>query len=164
MRALLFGFLALALVAAGCGDDDEDAEAAPTAGADFDVVFDGEECIVTGPESVSAGEFVFVFTDNSGLATDSAPVDLWVRQYLDGHTHQELIELQQDEYGGPGGSIQARPPWVVNTRVSYDAPELDLAENQKQSAYILEPGAHGLNVSISAPERQWLCTPALDVT
>ena len=164
MRALMLGFLVLAMLATACGDDDDDAATATTTDADFDVVFDGEECTVTGPDSVPAGEYTFVLTDDSGLATDSAPVDLWVRQYLDGHTNQELIDLQEDEYGGPGGAVEIRPPWVVNTRVTYDAPELDLEENQKQSAYILESGAHGMNISVSAPERQWICIPAFEVT
>ena len=177
MRLLLFGFLAVAMVAAGCGGDDDAAtpttasagsdesdEVATTAGADFDVVFDGEECTVTGPESVPAGEYVFVFTDNSDLGTQESPVEMWLREYVDGHRHQELIDIQEEEYGGPGGAIEIRPPWVLNTRVSYDAPELDLEENQTQSAAILEPGPHGMNVAVAGPERQWICNPAFEVT
>ena len=159
------------MLAMGCGDDDEDATTASngsdavasTAGADFDVVFDGEACTVTGPRSVPPGEYVFVFTDDSDLATDSTPVELWVREYLDEHTHQELIDIQEQEYGGAGAFIEQRPPWVVNTRVTYDAPQLELEEHQTQSAAILGPGAHGMNVSVSSPERQWLCSLAFEV-
>ena len=165
------------MVAAGCSGDDDDTatptttvasagsdEAATTVGADFDVVFDGDECTVKGPESVPAGEYVFVFTDNSDLGTEKTPVLMWVRAYVDGHSHEELLEIQEEEYGGPGGSVEIRPPWVMNTRVTYDVPALDLAENQTQSAAILEPGPHGMNVAVSGPARQWFCLPAFDVT
>jgi hypothetical protein len=170
MRGLLFGLPVVAMVVAGCGDDDDDAatpttasagsdEAATTASADFDVVFDGEECTVTGPESVPAGEYTFVLTDTSGLS----PVELYVRRYVDGHTHQELID-QQNEAGGPGVLIP-KPDWVWPVVVDIDTSELDLAENQFQLDHVAEPGPHGMNVwSPERPDEQWFCTPPFEVT
>lgn len=176
MRWVLVVLLALVMVAQGCGGDDDDAATTATTlgaaddatttptptttpGGDFDVVFDGDQCTVTGPSSLPAGTYTFVLTDN----IDRSHVELWVREYVDGHTQQDDVDLQ-DAAGGPSVEI-SKPPWVVNTRVVYDVPRLDLAANQKQYSSALEPGPHGMNIGAASPQGQlWFCFPTFEVT
>jgi hypothetical protein len=138
------------LVLAGCGDDDDDAattttaaagsdEGATPAGADFDVLFDGEECTVTGPESVPSGSVTVLLTDTTGEGFD---VD--VAAYDDGHNFADVEEYIA-ETGGDG--VRRTPPeWAPSAMRDFEAPALDLAENQKQFDYSLEAGSHGIVV------------------
>ena len=64
----------------------------------FEGMFDGGDRTMSGPESVPAGEYTFVLTDNSELA------DLYVDAYADGYTwteHENYIE----EAGGDGSRV-----------------------------------------------------------
>lgn len=145
--------IALALVAVACSSGESSAtvsstpttaaagsdEAATTAGADFDVRFDGEECTVTGPESVPAGEYTVVLTDTSGL-----DVDVDVAGYDDGHTFAD-IEEYIEETGGDGDRRNS-PGWAPSVMRDFEAPLLDLADNQSQYDYLLEAGSHGVVV------------------
>ena len=169
VRALLFGFVVLAMVAAGCGDDDDDAstpttaaddsdEAATTAIADFEVVFDGEVCTITGPESVPAGEYTFVLTDTSGL---EGP-DLYVDAYADGYTYTDHAEFIEDA-GGDGTTGVDRPDWAPEAVRIFGAPTLELEENQTQKDYRLEAGPHGAVTKISGGGGIWGCG-GFDVT
>ena len=142
------------LVLAGCGDDDDDAatpttaspgsdEGAATEGADFEVVFDGEECTVTGPESVPAGPVTVVLTDTSGQDVD----DVDVQAYDDGYTYADLEDYVEEEVGGFGEGVEfVIPDWAPLAMRDFEAPGLDLAENQTQDDYSLEAGSHGIVV------------------
>ena len=112
MRAVICAFLLVAMVVAGCGEDDDDAatpatassesdEVATSAGADFDVVFDGEACTVTGPASVPAGEYIFVLTNTSEIEDALVIVrgaDSWVTlRYF--RAPRLDLEENQTQYG-----------------------------------------------------------------
>ncbi len=141
------------LVVAGCGDDDDDAatpttaaagsdEGATPAGADFDVLFDGEECTVTGPDSVPSGSVTVVLTD-----TTEEGVDVDVSAYDDGYTYADLEDFVEEEVGGFGERVQfVIPDWAPLALRDFEAPGLGLAENQTQDDYSLEAGSHGIVV------------------
>jgi hypothetical protein len=148
--AVVVVVLGALLVLAGCGDDDDDAatpttasagsnEVATTASADVDVMFDGEECTVTGPESVPAGSVTVVLTDTSEM-----DVDVDVAGYDDGYTYADLEEYIE-ENGGEGVRISP-PDWSSSVMRDFEASALDLAENQTQYAFVLEAGSHGIVV------------------
>ena len=152
MRAPICVFLVAAMVVAGCGDDDDDDstpttasagsdEVATATSADFDVVFDGEECSVTGPESVPAGAYTVVLTDTSEL-----DVDVDVSAYDDGYTYADL-EAYIEENGGEGDQLRVGfPDWAPSVMRDFEAPALDLAENQTQYDFVVEAGSHGIVV------------------
>ena len=150
MRAIMFGFLVVAMLAAGCGDDDDDAatptttpavsdEAAATATGDFEVVFDGEACTVSGPESGPAGVSTFVLTDTR----ESANVAVYALD--DGCTYADVVNYLE-EAGGDGAPVP-RPDWASSVLRDFQAPALELAENQTQFDYVLEAGPHGILVT-----------------
>lgn len=136
LRSLLYGCLLLAMVASGCGDDDDDAA---TRGADFDVVFDGQVCTVSGPESLPAGDYTFVLTDTSEVG-----MDLLVSTYSEGRTYDDARDYL--EAAGGDGTRVDRPAWASPALRSFDRPALDLAEHQTQFGYFLEAGSYGISV------------------
>lgn len=95
------------------------------------------------------GSFSFVRTNESDLRG----VDLYVSRLSDGHGFQELIDLQH-EWGGPP-SYFPTPDWVIEEMAGWDRVELELAENQRQYAFILQPGEHAIFIRIRGGI--WLC-------
>ena len=169
MRRLMCAFLVAAVMVAGCGDDDDDSatpttapsgsdEAATNEGADFEVMFDGEVCTVTGPDSVPAGSYTFVLTDTSEL---EGP-DLYVDAYADGYTYADHAEFIEDA-GGDGTTGLDRPDWAPQALRIFGAPTLELEENQTQKDYRLEAGPHGAVIKISGGGGIWGCA-GFDVT
>ena len=157
MRRLLCGLLVVGMVVVGCGGDEaasDDSEAATTTSADFDVLFDGEECTVTGPTSVPAGAYTFVLTNSSELEG----VQLFVDVYVDGRTWADS-ENYIAEAGGDGANI-SQPAWVRGAMFDFGAPALTLSDNQTQIDHVLEFGPHGIMVEGAGI---WGCA-GLDVT
>ncbi len=62
----------------------------------FEVTFDEDEnCIVTGPNEIPTGDYLFSLNNQS-----NRKVDIAVTHLIDGHTYQDLLNLQ-DGYGEP---------------------------------------------------------------
>jgi hypothetical protein len=128
---------------AACGSDDtgDDADAAVV-----EVTYDGTECTSNAPASVPAGEQTFVLVNNSDQVSR-----LLVRRIEDGHTLQELIDLQ-NEAGGPGTKFP-QPEWVVSTPVT--SGPTALSDTETQYEYDLRTGDAGLIVDMQG--QVWLC-------
>lgn len=116
---------------AACGSEDDSAdstlstesaestEAAPSSEADepvVRVVFDGDECTVDGPPTVTVGEHSFLFIDES----ERPRTEMWVRHLAEGSTYQDLVDLL-NEAGGQGTYTRtprssSRFPWCGRSR------------------------------------------------
>ena len=122
------------------------------------VSFDGERCEVD-TESIPAGAHAFVVTNDSDQA-----VHLYVSILVDGHTFDELLELQEEVGGSP--NYYPRPDWIVYEDFSFDSdarPEIELSDNQSMQVRALTEGADAVYLGTSVPNRIWFCAP-LSVT
>ena len=122
------------------------------------VSFDGETCDVD-TESVPAGDHAFVVTNDS-----DETVHLYVSILVDGHTFDELLELQEEVGGSP--NYYPKPDWVVYEDVSSDPdarPEIELSDNQSMKGRALTEGADAVYLGTGVPYRLWFCAP-LSVT
>ena len=122
------------------------------------VSFDGETCDVD-TESVPAGTHAFVVTNDSDQA-----VHLYVSSLIDGHTFDELLELQEEVGGSP--NYYPKPDWVVYEDVSSDPdarPEIELSDDQVMQVRPLTEGTDAVYLGTSVPTRLWFCAP-LSVT
>jgi hypothetical protein len=170
--------LVVLLLAACSGSSDESADTtlaptttettttvAPTttvamSAAVIGVSFDGERCEVD-TESVPAGGHAFVVTNDSDHA-----VALYVSSLVDGHTFDELLELQEEVGGSPNS--WPKPDWVVYESPSPEPdarPEVELSDNQFMEARRLTEGTDAVYLAafVPGPERIWFCAP-LSVT
>jgi hypothetical protein len=139
---LLVSMAAAVAVAGGCASSEAEetttvASSTRAAGVEVvEVLFDGAEC-TADRESVPAGKVTFVLTTTEGA------FELWVRTFAEGYTYADLVAFQ-DEAGGPGAFI-SRPQWVLpGGRVDFQAPRLELDENQRQQDLVMGPGSYGL--------------------
>jgi hypothetical protein len=167
--------LVVLLLAACSGSSDESADTtlaptttettttvAPTttvamSAAVIGVSFDGERCEVD-TESVPAGGHAFVVTNDSDHA-----VALYVSSLVDGHTFDELLELQEEVGGSP--NYWPKPDWVVYELLDFSPsrPEVELSDNQFMEDWLLTEGTDAVYLSVPGPERIWFCAP-LSVT
>ena len=69
---------------------------------DFEVTFDGNGCTVSGPTEVPIGDYSFRLINSS-----ESRIKLMVTQLLDGHTFQDLVDLQTE----PGDNYMIEP-WM----------------------------------------------------
>jgi len=157
-RALsLAAVVIIAGIIAACGSDDDStstsllSEAANE--AVIEVSFDGSGCTADGPSTIPAGEHSFLLTDT----TDRFRTEMWVRYLTDGHTYQDILDLQNDA-GGPGTYIP-HPEFVVHAPMT--RPQSSPSDNQLQYHHALEPGPHALVVG--GNDVVWLCG-SFDVT
>ncbi len=118
------------------------------------VVFDGETCTVSGPTSVSAGQHYFVMSDLSDLY-----VELYVSTLLDGHTFQDLLDLQPEP-----GIYYPKPSWVVYATKAYGEPSgRTLAAGEIEQEYTLDQSGHEHAIYVGPSNGLWFCS-ALEVT
>ena len=76
---------------------------------EFEITFDGNDCIVTGPAELPAGEHTFIFIDRSEIRGE-----LWLLNLDDGKTFQDHLDLQSKP-----GEWYPKPSWAhYDSRVS----------------------------------------------
>jgi hypothetical protein len=128
---------------AACGSDDtgDDADAAV-----IEVTYDGTECTSNAPASVPAGEQTFVLINNSDHVTQ-----LLVADIEEGHTYQELIDLQ-NEAGGAGTEFGTFE-WLALTPLI--APASKISDTEMQYEYDLQIG--GISLFLAPSGQLWLC-------
>ncbi len=125
-----------------------------------EVTFDGEACTLSGPTVVPAGERSFVLRDVSD--EQPAGLQIIVRELVDGHTFQELVD-NQNEYGRGPGTYFGRPGWVYDVPLVGVTPAADLGPHRDFREVSLDPGTHAVAVwTPQGGEPIWLCAP-LDV-
>ena len=80
-------FILFTLVGCGAPAATPSSEILPETTVKFEIMFDGNDCIVTGPAEVPAGEYTFIFIDQS-----DRNAELWVANISDGKTFQTALE------------------------------------------------------------------------
>ena len=119
--------------------------------ADFEIKYSGDDCKVTGPTKVSAGEHTFKFIQSSDLKGE-----LYLIYLRDGKTFQDLLDGQSE----PGEWYQ-RPSWYdYDTRVSFEYETVE--DNRVIIATIKldKVGEHAIICIVRLPQKQfWLVAP-----
>jgi len=109
---------------------------------DFEVTFDGNGCTVSGPTEVPIGEYSFLLNNLGGRR-----VILGVTQLLDGHTFQDLVDLQAE----PGDNF-AIEYWMSK-------PFYYTKDHKIYTVSLDEAGEHGILISVYNHVGIWLCIP-----
>ena len=109
-------FVLFLLVGCGAPAATPTSEILPETIVKSEIMFDGNDCIVKGPAEVPAGEYTFIFIDQS-----DRNAELWVANISDGKTFQDLVDLQ------PGPGIDYPKPEFVHydPRISRETEELE---------------------------------------
>ena len=109
----------------------------------FEVTFDSDEnCIVTGPNEIPTGEYLFQLNNQS-----DRKVNITVTHLIDGHTYEDLFDLQ-DEYG---------EPFVI---VYWMSQPYYFTKDHKVWHYTLdEAGEYAILVVQYVFEGKWICQP-----
>jgi hypothetical protein len=109
---------------------------------DFEVTFDGNGCTVSGPTEVPIGDYSFLFNNTSGRRAK-----LVVGQLLDGHTFQDLLDLQTE----PGDTFGIEP-WM-------STPFYYTKDHKVYTVSLDEAGEHCTSISEYKHVGIWLCAP-----
>lgn len=109
---------------------------------DFEVTFDGNSCTVSGPAEVPIGDYSFRLINSS-----DSRIKLMVTQLLEGHTFQDLVDLQTE----PGDNFMVKA-WMSKP----------FYYTEDQIIYIVsldEAGEHGIGLAEYNHVAMWLCGP-----
>ena len=109
---------------------------------DFEVTFDGNGCTVSGPTEVPIGEYSFLLNNTSDIR-----VKLVVGQLLDGHTYQDMLDLQTE----PGDTFGIEP-WMSK-------PFYYTRDHKMYFVSLDEAGEHVISISVYKHLGIWLCVP-----
>ena len=109
---------------------------------DFEVTFDGNGCTVSGPTEVPIGDYSFLLNNVS-----DRKVKLVVGQLLDGHTFQDMLDLQTEP-----GDIFDIEPWMSK-------PFYYTKDHKIYSVSLDEAGEHVISISVYNHVAIWLCIP-----
>ena len=109
---------------------------------DFEVTFDGNGCTVSGPTEVPIGDYSFLLNNTSGRR-----VKLVVGQLLDGHTFQDLVDLQTE----PGDNFMIES-WMSK-------PFYYTKDHKIYTVSLDEAGEHSIAISEYKHVGIWLCVP-----
>ena len=120
----------------------------------IEVTFDGNDCTVTGPTELPAGEHTFIFIDQSDMRGELSLV------YLeDGKTFQDLL----DEQIGPG-VWSPKQSWVIyDTRVSIEFQESNGRRVDSSTWKLDKVGEHTIICYVSTPQMIWVAAPFMVV-
>jgi hypothetical protein len=130
------------LLLAGCGAP----AATPTPIPPIEVIFDGNECTVSGPTELPTGDHSFVLKDLSGQNQV-----LYVSHLLDGKTYQDLLDLQSEP-----GEYVPKPSWVVRAARGIRRN----AKGERVYTFSLDKeGEHAIYIGSSHPLSLWNCAP-----
>ncbi|MDX2342710.1 MAG: hypothetical protein QNL26_02565 [Acidimicrobiia bacterium] len=112
----------------------------------IELAFDGSVCTTTGPTVVPASVHSFVV---KGL-TGNSPADMRTMAITDGHTYQDLLDLQSQ----PGEYVPL-PEWAKWPLTTFDPVDRELGDNELGKRLIPEPGEHG--ITVRTDEGLWFC-------
>jgi hypothetical protein len=139
---VIISLLVVALLMTTCASGDEP----------YEVTFDGNECVYSGPTELPTGEHLFIYKDLS-----DKELDLWAARFLDGHTAQEYLDLQSEP-----GEYYEKPSWSIEPRqqgtggdASEDG-EIFTLHTDVEGEYVIALGSMN-------PFSLWNCTPPLMV-
>ena len=140
------------IVLAGCGPSPTPTPTAtPTP---IVVTFDGNDCTVTGPTELPAGEHTFIFIDRSDMRGE-----LWLVYLEDGKTLQDCLDLQSEP-----GEWYPKPPWVFyDSRVSIESQESNGRRVDSSTWKLDRVGEHTILCYVPSPQMLWFAAPLMVV-
>ena len=129
-------------------------EPLPETVTEFEVTFDGNDCTVTGPTELPAGEHTFIFIDQSDMRGE-----LWLVYLEDGKTFQDHFDLQSEP-----GEWYPKPSWVIyDTRVSFEFQESNGRRVDSSTWKLDKVGEHTIVCYVSSPQMIWFAAPFMVV-
>jgi hypothetical protein len=122
----------------------------------IEVTFTGDDCAVSGPAALPAGDYLFVFKDLEG----KSGADLTLGRLTDGNTYQDFFDLQ----GGEPGMYVPKPDYIDQSLTIVDV-DIDIATGEQRTTYSLEEGEYALYVFTFTEGEwgQWFCGPLMVV-
>ncbi len=144
------------LLVVGCGTPaaTPTSEPLPETVAEFEVTFDGNDCTVTGPTELPAGEHTFIFIDRSDMRGE-----LWLIYLEDGKTIQDHLDLQSEP-----GEWYPKPSWVhYDSRVSSESEELEGRRVDSSTWKLDRVGEHTILCYVASPQKLWFVAPLIVV-
>ena len=112
------------------------------------VTFTGNECTSTVPAELPVGEHQFVIRD---LSANNPEFGLSVGYYLDGHTYQDILDMQSEP-----GEYFPKPSWVVESRMKLVGTE-NWPIDKVYTFYLDTVGEHGFSADALYPPSHWEC-------
>ena len=129
-------------------------EPMPETVAEFEVTFDGNDCMGAVPTEVPAGEHTFILIDQSDMRGE-----LWLVYLQDGKTFQDLLEQQSEP-----GEWTPKPPWVsYDDRVSMIFPKSNGARVVSSKWRLDKVGEHVVFCYVSSPQMIFYAAPLMVV-
>ena len=146
------------LLLVGCGTTaatpTPTSEPLPETVAEFEVTFDGNDCTVTGPTELPAGEHTFIFIDRSDMRGE-----LWLVYLDDGKTFQNHLDLQSKP-----GEWYPKPSWAhYDLRVSLESEELEDRRVDSSTWRLDRVGEHTILCYVPYPQKLWFVAPIIVV-
>jgi hypothetical protein len=113
----------------------------------IEVTFDGNECTVTSPSELPAGEYTTIFTDLSDLKAE-----VWLVYLKDGYTIQDHLDGQSEP-----GVWYPKPSWMFyDKRYAIDSEESN-GRRVTTTTWILDRiGEHNIVCYVSSPQMLWI--------
>ena len=147
------------IVVAGCGPSAQPIPPTPTSTSlptptPIVVTFDGNDCTVSGPTELPAGEHTFIFIDRSDMRGE-----LWLVYLEDGKTFQDHLDLQSEP-----GEWYPKPPWVFyDSRVSIESQESNGRRVDSSTWKLDKVGEHTILCYVPSPQMLWFAAPLMVV-
>jgi hypothetical protein len=111
----------------------------------FVATFDGLECTISGPDEVPAGKYSILLKNLS-----DEKLALWTGLILDGHTYQDLLDLQSEP-----GKYYRKPDWLIHpTNAGF---RVEPNGDKVYTWLFNDPGEYVIDIGWSLPESLWFC-------
>ena len=112
----------------------------------IEVTFDGNDCIVTGPTELPAGEHTTIFIDQTDLVAE-----LYLLNLEEGKTTQDILDGQSEP-----GEWYLNPGWVFyDRRISTDSEESNGERVDTITWDLDKVGEHPIACYVPSPEKMW---------
>ena len=111
------------------------------------VTFTGDECTSSVPTELPVGEHQFVLRD---LSENNPLFGLWLGHLLDGHTYQDVLDLQSEP-----GEYYPKPSWLVHPRQKLVGQTWPI--DKVYTFYIENEGEYGIETGSDRPPILWWC-------
>ena len=117
---------------------------------DFEILFTGEDCFVTGPDMVESGDYTFKFIDKSGNFGY-----LWMLHLHEGKTHQDVLDRQSEP-----GELFPKPGWAhYDTQIERDSQMVKDYRIDIETWRLDEVAIHLIICYLDLPHMTWFPAP-----
>jgi hypothetical protein len=117
---------------------------------DFEILFTGEDCFVTGPDMVESGDYTFKFIDKSGIHGY-----LQIFHLTESKTYQDILDPQSEP-----GELYPKPRWVHDgTQIESDSQVVRDYSIDIETWRLDEVGIHVISCYLGLPHKCWFAAP-----